>query len=130
MAPFTHRIYEQRALRRAGNSGGTAEALVDGETGTLANCASVLQLTQAVIGELVLSAGLTKKGQAGRNWVTSQHGWNSGAVLHLAASLFLRPASNDPQSETEVGADANLVRRTEIAMTELQNHVLLPGDSP
>lgn len=78
-----------------GRSGGSPQALVDGETGHLVDGTSVAEVADAVVGLLDNPAAARAMGAAGRDWVARNWGWDE-----LAGRLR---AALDP---TSVGAAA------------------------
>ena len=70
----------------AGRSGGTSEALRDGETGRLVECENTEALAAAV-SELLADAALRQRlGAAGRRWVEERFDWN--ALSRSARRMF------------------------------------------
>lgn len=70
----------------AGRSGGTAETMIEGETGLLLDCNGPDELARHVPELLLDRARLDKMGAAGRRWVESRFDWP--ALAREAASIF------------------------------------------
>lgn len=64
----------------AGDSGGTAETMIPGETGLIADCTGPELLASALIELLHDSERLAQMGQAAREWVVEQFDWESLAA--------------------------------------------------
>ncbi|HTR69903.1 MAG TPA: glycosyltransferase family 4 protein [Mycobacteriales bacterium] len=69
----------------AGRSGGSVDAVRDGETGRLVDGRSVQQIEDAVAGLLADPAGAAAIGARGRSWVSAQWSWDAtvSALLEM-----------------------------------------------
>jgi phosphatidylinositol alpha-1,6-mannosyltransferase len=76
-----------------GRSGGTPDAVIDGVTGQLVEGTSVDEVAAAVIRLLDDPQLARRLGAAGRDWVTTEWGWDRLAV-QLRAALCGRPAGS------------------------------------
>jgi phosphatidylinositol alpha-1,6-mannosyltransferase len=84
-------LLEAQACGRAvlaGRSGGTAEAVRDGETGVLVDCRRADVLAAAVDRLLTDAAWRARLGTAGRQWMATHFDWN--ALLPAARQLLAR----------------------------------------
>jgi phosphatidylinositol alpha-1,6-mannosyltransferase len=61
----------------AGRSGGTSEAMRDGETGRLVNCENESELASAVVALLSDEALRRRMGDTGRRWVERKFDWEA-----------------------------------------------------
>ncbi|MCH8830502.1 MAG: glycosyltransferase family 4 protein [Planctomycetes bacterium] len=77
----------------AGDSGGTAETMILGKTGVIADCTSPDPLANEVVALLADENRRVEMGLAAREWVTERFDWSALAVE--AAELFGLSASAD-----------------------------------
>jgi phosphatidylinositol alpha-1,6-mannosyltransferase len=70
----------------AGRSGGTAETLVEGETGITADCTTPGNVAKSVAGLLSDVNRLESMGKAGREWVVRRFDWD--ALVVQAQQVF------------------------------------------
>jgi phosphatidylinositol alpha-1,6-mannosyltransferase len=64
----------------AGDSGGAPDAVLDGVTGTVVDGRSTAAVAESVVEFLTDAALAAKYGQAGREWVVAEWGWDAQAA--------------------------------------------------
>ena len=81
----------------AGASGGTNEAMCDGQTGYVVNCASMSELCEMSDDLLADRDQRASMGRLGREWTTANFGWNSLAAkaLEMFISDRASPRASD-----------------------------------